>query len=230
MTQAFNLSQLANNLDSTGRVDATDGLVNAVPVLNGGTGASSASAARTNLAVPSTTGTGASGTWGISITGNAATATTASGLTSGVAAANLGYTPVQQGTGSGQSSNTVKIGWSSAARLKATVDATDLGYFLTGPTVPANAMSQNGYERLPSGLLIQWGVVQGLASQQFLVDFSVPFPGSVVFISHNFSGNVAIGYVPQATYVSPYQMLLQSQAFYSGANPTVDHYWLAMGY
>lgn len=32
--------------------------------------------ARTNLSVPSLTGTGASGTWGISITGNAATATT----------------------------------------------------------------------------------------------------------------------------------------------------------
>lgn len=41
MTQAFNLSQLANNLDSSGRLDAADGLVNAVPVPNGGTGASS---------------------------------------------------------------------------------------------------------------------------------------------------------------------------------------------
>lgn len=55
MTQAFNLSQLANNLDSSGRLDATDGLVNAVPVQNGGTGASSSSAARSNLGVPSGT-------------------------------------------------------------------------------------------------------------------------------------------------------------------------------
>lgn len=51
MTQSFNLSQLANNLDSTGRLDASDGLVNAVPIANGGTGATSASAARTNLGV-----------------------------------------------------------------------------------------------------------------------------------------------------------------------------------
>ena len=51
MTQAYNLSQLANNLNSTGQLDATDGLVNAVPVANGGTGATSASAARTNLGV-----------------------------------------------------------------------------------------------------------------------------------------------------------------------------------
>lgn len=49
MTQAFNLAQLANNLDSSGRLDATDGLVNAVPVANGGTGASSVAAAVSNL-------------------------------------------------------------------------------------------------------------------------------------------------------------------------------------
>jgi len=45
MTQAYNLSQLANNLNTSGQLDATDGLVNAVPVANGGTGASSAAAA-----------------------------------------------------------------------------------------------------------------------------------------------------------------------------------------
>jgi hypothetical protein len=44
-------------------------------VANGGTGATDAGTARTNLSVPSTTGGGASGTWGISISGNAATAT-----------------------------------------------------------------------------------------------------------------------------------------------------------
>lgn len=51
MTQAFNLSQLANNLTSAGLLDAADGLVNAVPIANGGTGATSASAARSNLDV-----------------------------------------------------------------------------------------------------------------------------------------------------------------------------------
>lgn len=117
MTQAFNLSQLANNLDSSGRLDATDGLVNAVPVANGGTGAanetsarsnlglgsiatqnanavaitggtvtgitdlaiadggtgaSTPSAARANLDVPSTSGSGATGTWAINISGTSA--------------------------------------------------------------------------------------------------------------------------------------------------------------
>jgi hypothetical protein len=35
MTQAFNLSQLANNLNTAGQLDATDGLSGAVPVANG---------------------------------------------------------------------------------------------------------------------------------------------------------------------------------------------------
>ena len=39
---------------------------------------------------------------------------------------NLGFTPVRQAGGSGQLSNTVYIGW-SGSRLKAQVDATDLG-------------------------------------------------------------------------------------------------------
>lgn len=77
MTQAFNLSQLANNLNSSGQLDASDGLVNAVPVANGGTGASTASAAQGNLDVPARDGSGATGTWGINISGNAATASSA---------------------------------------------------------------------------------------------------------------------------------------------------------
>lgn len=38
MTQAFNLSQLANKVNTSGQLDASTGLVNAVPVANGGTG------------------------------------------------------------------------------------------------------------------------------------------------------------------------------------------------
>ena len=41
--------------------------------------------------------------------------------------ASLGYVPVQQGTGIGQSPNAVKIGWSPASKVKVTVDVTDMG-------------------------------------------------------------------------------------------------------
>jgi len=40
MTQAFNLSQLANNINTSGQLNAAAGLYNQVPVANGGTGAS----------------------------------------------------------------------------------------------------------------------------------------------------------------------------------------------
>lgn len=68
----------------------------------------------------------------------------------------LGFTPVQQGTGIGQSPNIVKLGWSAGGRLTATVDATDLGNFifeshLTGavnyfamPWAPAGWLKANG--------------------------------------------------------------------------------------
>lgn len=73
MTQAYNLSQLANNLNSNGQIDATDGLVNAVPVINGGTGASSSSAARTNLGIGSL---GTQSANSVSITGGSITGIT----------------------------------------------------------------------------------------------------------------------------------------------------------
>ena len=64
------------------------GTINTLPVARGGTGATDAGTARSNLSVPSTTGSGASGTWAINITGNAATATSATSATSATTATN----------------------------------------------------------------------------------------------------------------------------------------------
>jgi hypothetical protein len=108
MTQAMNLANFSNSLDSSGGVPPTQ-LNSVVPLSKGGTNASTAAAARTSLGsttvgdavfiaanaaaaqsaigvvvgtnVPSPTGTGASGTWAINISGNAATATTATSAT-----------------------------------------------------------------------------------------------------------------------------------------------------
>jgi hypothetical protein len=46
MTQAFNLSQLANKVNTSGQLDASTGLVNTTPVANGGTGRSTVTAGR----------------------------------------------------------------------------------------------------------------------------------------------------------------------------------------
>jgi hypothetical protein len=61
-------------------------VVGIVSVTNGGTGASTAAVARSTLGVPATDGTGSTGTWPVSISGTAATATTLSAL------ANYAYT------------------------------------------------------------------------------------------------------------------------------------------
>ena len=75
MTQAMNLANFANSLDSSGGVPPSQ--LNApVTIAKGGTNAATASAARTNLDVPQTTGTGASGTWTINVTGSAGSVAT----------------------------------------------------------------------------------------------------------------------------------------------------------
>ena len=74
---------------SASSVAITGGSVTGITDLalaDGGTGASTAADARTNLNVPTRTGGDASGTWGISITGNAATATSATSATSATTA------------------------------------------------------------------------------------------------------------------------------------------------
>jgi len=80
MTQAVNLANFANNLDSSGGMNPS-ALNAATPVSKGGTGSTTASGARTNLGVaigsdvPAPNGTGSTGTWPISITGSATSIT-----------------------------------------------------------------------------------------------------------------------------------------------------------
>ena len=71
MTQAANLANFANNLNSSGQLDP-NAFSSVVPLAKGGTNASTAAGARTSLDVPKRDGTDATGTWGINISGNAA--------------------------------------------------------------------------------------------------------------------------------------------------------------
>jgi hypothetical protein len=75
---SVNVSGGTTGLTTSGGPVTTSGTITmagTLNVANGGTGATTAANARTNLSVPSTTGSGASGTWAIDITGNAATVT-----------------------------------------------------------------------------------------------------------------------------------------------------------
>jgi len=85
-TQTANRVLRSDGTNSTlAQVALTTDVTGALPVANGGTAATTAATARTNLGlaigtdVPSPTGTGASGTWGINVSGNAATSTNTTG-------------------------------------------------------------------------------------------------------------------------------------------------------
>lgn len=227
MTQAFNLSQLANNLDSSGRLDATDGLVNAIPVANGGTGASSSSAARTNLDAPSTSGSGATGTWPISISGNSAYF---GGQLPAYYQTALGFTPVQQSGGAGQLSNKVYIGW-SGTQLKAQVDSTDMGAFTMNSFFTGSNQSvsgANGYQKLPGGLILQWGSYDANAIDDRVVTLPIAFPNAGLSCSHTF--NQPSGVSTFARFDNNSTITLTTGVFYSSGNPAGKHYWMAIGY
>ena len=84
VTAPYFVGTLYGNVSGTSGGVAGANVTGTVAVLNGGTGAATAAGAQANLGVPSTTGSGASGTWGIHITGNAATVTTNANLTGNV--------------------------------------------------------------------------------------------------------------------------------------------------
>lgn len=103
------------------------------------------------------------------LVGNASTATSATKATNDSTGANiatslankqnkLGFIPVQQGGGIGQSGNKIYIGWTNSHRLKCTVDKTDLGAFVfegkaqIGTTITAywgsSSNTGNNYTRI----------------------------------------------------------------------------------
>jgi hypothetical protein len=90
---------------SFNQADLTTDVSGLLPVANGGTGATDSAGARTNLDVPQRNGTNATGTWGIDISGNAATATTAGTIsgTVNVGTQATGILPIANG-GTGASS------------------------------------------------------------------------------------------------------------------------------
>lgn len=115
---------LTPSSNSTGAVTLS-GTLN---LANGGTGATTATTARNNLGVPSTAGAGATGTWNIDISGNAATASSVNAL--------------------------------SAALISSQFES---------------SKAAQGYQKLPSGVIIQWGSFTAGAGTVTL-NFNIPFP------------------------------------------------------
>lgn len=92
----------------------------------------------------------------------------------------LGYAPVQQGGGNGQVGNKIYIGH-AVGGPKIQVDATDFGKLWTD-SAGAASLAGSGYQRLPSGLILQWGIA-AVDTGQLNVTFPVRFPSVVASIT-----------------------------------------------
>jgi hypothetical protein len=159
VTQLFQGTALAANTANTAvNVSGT------VAVANGGTGASDAGNARTNLSVPSTTGSGASGTWGINISGNAAN------VSGTVAVANGGtgqttYTNGQLLIGNTTGSTLTKATLTAGTGISVTNGAGSITIASTIAGLPGaqgQAFTSNGTFTIPTGITaIKMTVVGG---------------------------------------------------------------------
>lgn len=99
------------------------------------------------------------------------------------------YGTIQQGGGTAQLSNKVFVGW-SASGLKAQVDATDLGKIWLDYNA-ASSIGTSGYQKLPSGLIVQWKVVDLSGSPDPVVLWPVSFPNAVLGAIATHSANVS---------------------------------------
>jgi hypothetical protein len=126
MTAAFNLSQLANNLNSAGQLDATDGLVGVIPVSNGGTGLSSLTANNVIL-------------------GN--------------------------GTGSVQA-----VAPSTNENVLRSNGSTWVSSALSSLSSFDRSLTVSGYQKLPGGMIIQWGNASIAGNYKQYIGFPIAFP------------------------------------------------------
>jgi hypothetical protein len=178
MTAAFNLSQLANNLNSAGQLDATDGLVGTVPVTNGGTGLSSLVANNVIL-------------------GN--------GTNSVQAVAPSTNENVLRSNGST---------WVSSA--------------LSSLSSFDRSLSSSGYQRLPGGLIIQWGAANIPGNTKQAIALPIAFPNVCVSVACGGDWVNENGWTPYGGYPNNTTSIF---LFSVDDPPSVDTVWyIAIGY
>lgn len=154
------------------------------------------------------------------------------------AQAALGYTPVQNGGGIGQTAsgaNVLKLGYATGGGgTKLTVDATDLGTVWTD-NLAGKLFTGNGYQKLPSGLIIQWGSINAGGNLDPTVTFPVAFPNAVLVVTATALGygGTGAGYAvstssPQPGYFAVYPRYLTNGG--GVAQASVYVFWIAIGY
>lgn len=125
-----------------------------------------------NKFVPTKTGSGASGTWGINISGNADTASKLA------TARNIALTGNATGSatfdGSGNISISTNVNTATNADKLDGYHASDLLKKITAANaggIVAASLTENGYAKFANGLILQWGYGDGNADTTFPISF-----------------------------------------------------------
>lgn len=92
------------------------------------------------------------------------------------------------------------------------------------------SFAANGYQKLPSGLIIQWGSYVAAAGDGTARTFPIAFPGSCLDVQRNFISASDVGGVLSYSSVTNTGFVPKWNCFACGANPTVTHHWFAIGY
>ena len=121
-------------------------------------------------------------------------------------------------------------GRTGAISLTATDVVNALGYTPVAPTDFSASLSPSGYQRLPNGFLIQWGIAtsSGTSALNGVVTFPIAFPNACLNLSATPYGGdtnnrqvVAFGYTQ---YQGQYTTYLLGNPF------AITFYWMALGY
>ena len=200
-------------------VNGTTTLSTALPVTSGGTGAATAGDARTNLGL-GTIATQASNN--VTITGGSITGITDLAVADG-------------GTGASTlSANAVLLGNGTSALQ--TVAPSTSGNVLTSngttwtsaPLSFDKSLTTNGYQKFPSGLIIQWGTTNSLGSQN--VTFPIAFTTTVFQIQRTNvfqSGSGGSESILSGITTTGFTISQKGFDTYTGAQ---TYYWFAIGY
>lgn len=109
---------------------------------------------------------------------------------------------------------------------KAVADALAKGF--------SNSKLQNGYTKLPNGIIMQWGIAKDVPQDQRKpITFPIAFPNSCLNASATYISTPEYKEVGSAAYVANIKktgLEVEHQVINPPYEDTIDIYWLAIGY
>lgn len=99
---------------------------------------------------------------------------------------------------------------------------------------PGASLADNGYQRFPSGLIMQWGITGTLSESEQNISFPIAFPNACLSMQATCKLNVAYGSRITSAYAYPLSTtqatIVMDGYIPTGAAISCPVYWFAIGY